>query len=150
MLSDALQLLLVTPERRLIDEAANEVQLPGLEGYLGILPGHAPLLTKLGVGEMSYRRGSETHYATVMGGYAEVLPDRVTLLAEIAERAEEIDVDRARAARERAEKRLARAGDPDIDWNRAAAALERALVRLQVTAKGGGVAAASEESHARP
>lgn len=150
MAFDALQLLLVTPDRRLVDEVVDEVQLPGLEGYLGILPGHAALLTELGVGEMSYRRGNETHYATVIGGYAEVLPDRVTVLAEIAERAEEIDEDRARAARERAEKRLAKAGDPDTDWNRAAAALKRALVRLQVAAKGGGVAAANEESHAKP
>ena len=150
MASSSLQLLLVTPERRLVDEVVDEVQLPGLEGYLGILPGHAALLTELGVGEMSYRRGNETHYATVIGGYAEVLPDRVTVLAEIAERAEEIDEDRARAARERAEKRLAKAGDPDTDWNRAAAALKRALVRLQVAAKGGGVAAANEESHAKP
>ena len=150
MAFDALQLLLVTPDRRLVDEVVDEVQLPGLEGYLGILPGHAALLTELGVGEMSYRRGNETHYATVIGGYAEVLPDRVTVLAEIAERAEEIDEDRARAARERAEKRLAKAGDPDTDWNRAAAALKRALVRLRVAAKGGGVAAANEESHAKP
>ncbi len=150
MAFDALQLLLVTPDRRLVDEVVDEVQLPGLEGYLGILPGHAALLTELGVGEMSYRRGNETHYAAVIGGYAEVLPDRVTVLAEIAERAEEIDEDRARAARERAEKRLAKAGDPDTDWNRAAAALKRALVRLQVAAKGGGVAAANEESHAKP
>jgi len=150
MASSTLQLLLVTPDRRLVDELVDEVQLPGLEGYLGILPGHAALLTELGVGEMSYRRGNETHYATVIGGYAEVLPDRVTVLAEIAERAEEIDEDRARAARERAEKRLAKPGDPDTDWNRAAAALKRALVRLQVAAEGGGVAAANEESHARP
>ena len=150
MIFDTLRLLLVTPERRLADEVIDELQLPGLEGYLGILPGHAALLTELGVGEMSYRRGRETHYATVMGGYAEVLPDCVTVLAEIAERAEEIDVDRARGAQERAEKRLTKAGDPDTDWNRAAAALKRGLVRLQVAAKGGGVAAASEESHARP
>ena len=150
MAFDALQLLLVTPERRLVDEVVDEVQLPGLEGYLGILPGHAALLTELGVGEMIYRRGNETHYATVIGGYAEVLPDRVTVLAEIAERAEEIDEDRARAAREHAEKRLAKAGDPDTNWNRAAAALKRALVRLRVAAKGGGVAAANEESHAKP
>jgi len=150
MAFDALQLLLVTPDRRLVEEVVDEVQLPGLEGYLGILPGHAALLTELGVGEMSYRRGNETHYAAVIGGYAEVLPDRVTVLAEIAERAEEIDEDRARAARERAEKRLAKAGEPNTDWNRAAAALKRALVRLQVAAKGGGVAAANEESHAKP
>ena len=149
MAFDALQLLLVTPERRLVDEVVDELQLPGLEGYLGILAGHAALLTELGVGEMNYRRGNETHYATVIGGYAEVLPDRVTVLAEIAERAEEIDMDRARTARERAEKRLAKAGDPDTDWSRAAAALKRAVVRLQVAARGG-VAVANEESQTRP
>ena len=146
---DTLQLILVTPERRLVDEAVDEVQLPGFEGYLGILPGHAPLLTELGVGEMSYSRDKETRYATVIGGYAEVLPGRVTVLAEIAERAEEVDVTRAKAAQERAEKRLTKTGDPDTDWNRATASLKRALVRQQVVAKGGGVAAASESPRAR-
>ncbi len=76
MVFDALHLQVVTPDRRLIDQAVDEVQLPGLEGYLGILPGHAPLFTELGIGELSYRKGKERHYATLLGGYAEVLPDR--------------------------------------------------------------------------
>ena len=145
-----LTLEIVTPDRALVREDVDEVQLPGYEGYLGVLPGHTPLLATMKVGELWYRVGHDKHYLAIAGGFVEVLPDRVTVLAEIAERAEEIDEDRARAARERAEKRLAKAGDPDTDWNRAAAALKRALVRLQVAAKGGGVAAANEESHAKP
>ena len=146
MVFDALQLQVVSPDHRLMDLVVDEVQLPGLEGYLGILPGHAALLTELGIGQLSCRRGKELNYVTVIGGYAEVLPDRVTVLAEKAERAEEIDVHRARAAQERAEKRMAKTGDPEMDWNRAAAALKRAMIRLQVAAKGGGVAAANGES----
>ncbi len=149
MLPDFLTLEVVTPERQLVTETVTEVQLPGREGYLGILPGHAPLITELGLGEMSYRKGRDTHHATVIHGFAEVLPDRVIVLAEIGERAEEIDVDRARAARARAEKRLATPGAPDLDWDRATFALQRALIRLQVAAKGGAVAA-HEERHPAP
>lgn len=145
MLPNAIQLEVVTPERQLISESVTEVQLPGLSGYLGILPGHAPLITELGIGELSYRVRNETHYATVIRGLAEILPDRVTVLAEAGERAEEIDVGRARAARERAEKRLASSGDPNVDWDRAALALHRSLIRLQVAAKGGAIPA--EERH---
>ncbi len=140
MLPDAMLLEVVTPERQLISETVGEVQLPGRDGYLGILPGHAPLLTELGIGVLSYRTAGETHYAIVIRGFAEVLADRVIVLAEVAERAEEIDADRARAALERAEKRLAKP-DPETDWQRATFALERALIRLQVAAKGGVVAA---------
>lgn len=147
MLPDTLNLLVVTPERQLVNEAVGEVQLPGRNGYLGILPGHAPLITELGVGELSYRKGKDLHYLTIVRGYAEVLPDRVMVLAQVSERAEELDVDRARAAKERAEKRLAKPGDPDVDWDRAMSALERALLRLQVAAKAGAVAAAHD---ARP
>lgn len=143
MLPESLTLEVVTPERQLVRQTVSEVQLPGRAGYLGILPGHAPLITELGIGELSYRAGQDTRFATVIQGFAEVLPDRVIVLAEIAERAEEIDVARARAARERAEKRLA-ATDGDTDWDRAAVALERALVRLQVAAKSGATAAAQE------
>ena len=149
MLFDYLTLQVVTPERQLLDEAnVSEVQIPGLNGYLGILPGHAPLITDLGIGELSYRKGKDTYYATIVRGFAEVLPDRVAVLAEIAERAEEIDVDRARAARERAEKLLAGTAQKDIDWDRAAVALQRALIRLQVAAKGGAVAAQAERQPA--
>ena len=149
MLLDYLTLQVVTPERQLLDEVkVSEVQIPGLNGYLGILPGHAPLITDLGIGELSYRKGKDTYYATIVRGFAEVLPDRVAVLAEIAERAEEIDVDRARAARERAEKLLAGTAEKDIDWDRAAVALQRALIRLQVAAKGGAVAAQAERQPA--
>jgi F-type H+-transporting ATPase subunit epsilon len=146
MLPETLTLEVVTPERQLVREHALEVQLPGSNGYLGILPGHAPLMTELGLGELSYQKGKRLSYLTVIGGYAEVLADRVIVLAEIAEAAEEIDVNRARAARQRAEQRLARIGEHDVDWDRAAFALERALLRLQVAAKGGAVAAAGERA----
>jgi F-type H+-transporting ATPase subunit epsilon len=139
---NTLELQVVTPQEQVIRETVRSVQLPGLAGYLGILPGHAPLLTEMGTGELSYLKGGEKYFAVVCGGFAEVLPDRVTVLADTAERCEEIDVERARAARDRAQKRLS-GHDPETDWNRAAAALERALVRLQVAAKGGGVATAA-------
>ncbi len=149
MLPEFLALEVVTPERRVIEERVSEVQLPGLGGYLGILPGHAPLITELGVGELSYRKGEDTFYATAIRGFAEVLPDRVIVLAEIAERAEEIDAKRAREALERAEKRLGNRGGGDTDWDRATLALQRALIRLQVATKGG-VAAAREEHEPAP
>lgn len=140
MLPETLNLEVVTPERQLVREQASEIQVPGKDGYLGILPGHAPLITELGVGELSYRKGKEVFYLTAIHGYAEVLHNRVIVLAEIAETAEEIDLNRARTARERAEKRLARPGDPDLDWDRATFALQRALLRLQVAARGGAAA----------
>ncbi len=150
MLPDSLTLEVVTPERAVIAEAGvSEVQLPGRGGYLGILPGHAPLLTELGIGELSYRKGKDTYYATAIGGFAEVLPDRVILLADAAERAEEIDVERARAAQERAEKRLA-TPEAEMDWERAQFALRRARLRLEVAAKGAGVAAPQEELQPAP
>jgi F-type H+-transporting ATPase subunit epsilon len=131
MLPSSIQLEVVTPERELVSESVESVQLPGLDGELGILPGHAPLITELGLGQLSYRQGGETGHLAIIGGFAEVLPDHVSVLAEIAERAEEIDVKRAEAAKERAEKRLA-SGASDVDWNRATVALQRALIRLQV------------------
>jgi F-type H+-transporting ATPase subunit epsilon len=147
MLPEFLTLEVVTPERRVVEDSVHEVQLPGREGYLGILPGHTPLMTELGSGILSYRKGLETFYLTALRGFAEVLPDRVIVLAEAAERAEEIDLARARAALERARERLARvAAEPEINWERAAASLERAMVRLQVAAKGGAAAAAAQET----
>ena len=143
-----LMLEVVTPERQLAQATVDEVQLPGKNGYLGILPGHAPLLTELGIGELSFRSGGQTAYASVGGGYAEVLPGQVIVLADVAERAEEIDVDRARAARERAEKRLADTSKADTNWARAEVALKRALVRLQVAQKGGAVAAGDDRQTA--
>lgn len=132
---DKLHLEIVTPSRLLLKEAVDEVQLPGKNGYLGILPGHAPLITELQIGEISYRQDKVSHYLSVAWGYCEVLPDRVTILAETAEKAEEIDEQRALSAKERAERRLADTQNPSIDFNRAAVSLQRALVRLQVSHK---------------
>jgi F-type H+-transporting ATPase subunit epsilon len=136
MLPEALELVVVTPERQLVREKVVEVTIPGLEGELGILPGHAPLITELGIGELSYRKSAsgERVSLAVIQGFAEVLPDRVTILAETAERAAEIDVARAEAAKARAEERLA-SNDPNIDWDRATVALQRSIIRIQVAKK---------------
>jgi len=133
-LPTTLLLEIVTPDRAHLREQVDEVQVPGSEGYLGILPGHTPLLSMLHVGELWYRIGQETHYLSIAGGFVEVLPDRVTVLAQIAERAQEIDVARAEAARKRAEERLARP-QADMDFERARIALMKSLVRLQVAAR---------------
>ncbi len=133
MLPESLELIVVTPERQLLEETVVEATIPGQQGELGILPGHAPLMTELGIGELSYRTAevSQPVSIAVVRGFAEVLPDRATVLAETAERAEEIDLKRAEEAKARAEKRLA-SGDPTIDWDRATVALQRALIRIQV------------------
>lgn len=140
MLPEAIQLVVVTPERQLLRETVVEVDIPGKEGQLGILPGHAPLMTELGIGALSYKKSASGQpvIIAVIQGFAEVLPDRVIVLAETAERAEEIDLARAEAAKARAEKRLA-SGDSNIDWDRAVVALERALIRIQVARKHHGV-----------
>jgi F-type H+-transporting ATPase subunit epsilon len=127
-------LRVVTPDRQVVREDVEEIQVPGREGYLGILPGHAPLLSELKPGEMSYRRGKELRRLAVSGGFLEVLPEQVTVLAESAERPEDIDLARAQAAKERAEMRL-KSPDPEVDLNRAAVALQRALIRIQVAAR---------------
>jgi F-type H+-transporting ATPase subunit epsilon len=129
-----LALEIVTPDRALVREEVDEVQLPGSQGYFGVLPGHTPLLTMLKVGELWYRIGQEKHYLAIAGGFVEVLPDRVTVLAQIAERAQEIDVARAETAKQRAEERLARPAQ-DIDLDRARIALMKSLVRLQVATR---------------
>jgi F-type H+-transporting ATPase subunit epsilon len=138
MLPDSIELIVVTPERQLLRESVVEVSLPGADGCLGILPGHAPLITELGIGEMTYQSkgGSESGPLAIMSGFAEVLGDRVTVLAETAERPEEIDVSRAEQAKKRAEERIAAAAsDPNVDWGRAAIALQRSLIRIQVSRK---------------
>ncbi len=144
MSANGIQLVIVTPKRQLLRESVGEVQLPGANGYLGVLPGHAPLMTELGIGELSYpgAPGKEPVHLAILSGFAEVLPGRVTVLAETAEFAQEIDVARAEAARARAEKRLA-SGDTNIDWDRASVALQRALIRIQVAHKRRGVPANS-------
>jgi F-type H+-transporting ATPase subunit epsilon len=130
-----LALEIVTPERALVTEQVDEVQLPGSEGSFGVLPGHTQLLASLQVGEMWYRIGQEKVYLAVAFGFVEVLPDRVTVLAQIAERAHEIDVARAEAAKKRAEERVARAPQSDMDFERARVALMKSLVRLQVASR---------------
>src|SRR5215218_9812099 len=132
-----LTLEIVTPDRALVTQQVDEVQLPGSEGYFGVLPGHTPLLSTLQVGELWYRIGSETHYLSIAFGFVEVLPDRVTVLAQIAERAEEIDVTRAETAKQRAEQRLSEAAQAqvDMDFERARVALMKSLMRLQVAAR---------------
>ena len=127
-------LQIVTPERSVVSTQADEVMLPGVEGYLGALPGHTPLLTSLKIGEIKYRIGTTVRYLAVSWGFAEILPDRITVLADIAETGDEIDVDGARREKEQAEKRLK---SPDADFLSVQVALEQALVRLQVAAKSG-------------
>ena len=133
-MADTFQLEIVTPEKMVVRDVAEEMQIPGRNGYLGVLPGHAPLITELAVGEISYRKVNETHYLAVAWGFAEVLPERVVILAETAERPEEIDVKRAQESKQRAEERL-KSGSTEIDFTRAEDALQRAESRLQVAAK---------------
>ena len=128
-MADSFQLEIVTPEKLVVKDQAEEMQIPGKNGYMGILPGHAPLITELSVGQISYRNGSETHYLCVAWGFAEVLPDKVTILAETAERGEEVDRERALKARDRAEKRLS-SSDPEVDVERAQDSLARANARI--------------------
>jgi F-type H+-transporting ATPase subunit epsilon len=137
ILPEKIELQVVTPERHILSEDVDSLEMPGKDGYLGVLPGHAPLITELGVGVLTYHQGGETRWLTVMYGYAEVLPDRVIVLAEIAERAEEIDVARARAALERAKADLPKAGSTEADWDRSNAAIQRAEVRLQAASRSG-------------
>ncbi|MGE5243895.1 MAG: F0F1 ATP synthase subunit epsilon [Betaproteobacteria bacterium] len=129
-----LRLQVVSADRSLVDEAVDEVQIPGADGYFGVLPGHTPLLAALQVGQLWYRTGPEKHFLAIAFGFAEVQPDRVTLLAQIAEKAEEIDVARAEAAKKRAEERLARPV-MDMDFERARIALLKSLIRLQVASR---------------
>jgi len=135
MLPEAIELIVVTPSRQVLRETVVEVQLPGADGCLGILPGHAPLITELGIGELTYRmKSGESGHLAIIRGFAEVLSDRVTVLAETAEFASEIDLNRAQRALERAQQRIA-SNDPNIDLDRAAVALQRALIRIQVVKK---------------
>jgi F-type H+-transporting ATPase subunit epsilon len=129
-----LTLEIVTPERALVNAQVDEVELPGSEGYFGVLPGHTELLASLQVGELWYRIGQEKHYLAVAFGFVEVLPDRVTVLARIAEKAQDIDIARAEAAKKRAEQRVANP-TADMDFERARVALMKSLIRLQVASR---------------
>lgn len=126
---------IVTPERQILHEQVDEVELPGVEGHFGVLPGHTPLLATLTVGQMSYRQGQERFFLAVEFGFAEVLPDRVTVLANCAERAEEIDAARAETAKKRAEARISAGPRPEVDLDRARVALMKSLIRLQVATR---------------
>jgi F-type H+-transporting ATPase subunit epsilon len=131
--ADRLTLEIATPTRLLVSEQVDEVIAPGSQGYFGVLPGHAPFLTTLGVGDLTYRIGAAEHHLALAGGFAEVRNDKVIVLADAAERPEDIDRARAERARERAERRLAgRGDDPEVDYARALQALMRALTRLAV------------------
>lgn len=132
-LPTSIQLQIVTPDKLLVNEQVDEVQIPGSEGYFGVLPGHTPMLASLAVGEMWYRKGQDITYLSLAYGVCEVLPDRVTILATLAERAEDIDVARAEEAKKRAEERLKNASD--VDYERARTALIKSLARLQVSSR---------------
>ena len=131
-MADRLTLEIATPTRLVVSETVDEVVAPGSEGYFGVLPGHAPFLTSLGVGVVTYRSGRDEHQLAVAGGFAEVRNDKVIILADSAERPEEIDRARAERAKERAERRLAGRTDEEVNYVRAQAALARALIRLQI------------------
>ena len=129
-----LRLQIVSADKSLVNETVDEVEIPGADGYFGVLPGHTPLLALLGAGEMWYRRGTDVHHLVIAFGFAEVQSDAVTILAEIAERADEIDVARAEAAKRRAEERLARPA-MEMDFERARLSLLKSLIRLQVASR---------------
>lgn len=139
MLPENLELEIVTPERHMLDEKVDYVEVPGKEGYMGILPGHAPLLSELGMGALSYRKGGDVQYFAVLAGFVEILPGRVIVLADACERAGEIDVERARASLERAKAELGRSGSADDKKAEASAAMDRAQARLDAASKAGQV-----------
>jgi F-type H+-transporting ATPase subunit epsilon len=133
-MAESFQLELVTPDRLLVSESVAEVSIPSVSGYLGVLPGHAPLLTELGVGEVSYRNAAGVQHLAVAWGFAEVLPDKVTILAETAERPTEIDVARAQQAKEKAQAAI-KSGGPDLDYHTVSSDLKKAETRLEVAQK---------------
>jgi len=147
-MADSFTLEVVTPTHLIARETASEAQIPVLGGYIGVLPGHTALLAEMGIGELTYRAGNQTQACTAIGGFVEVLADRVIVLADAAERAEDIDVPRAQSARDRAQKRLANPNDPNVDWERVQRALARAEIRLQVAGKSRGAPAAASAAHA--
>ena len=132
-LPTSIELQIVTPDRAIVKEQVDEIEIPGVDGYFGVLPGHTPMLAALSVGELWYRQGQDKTYLAISEGFAEVLPDRVTILAQLAERAEEIDRERAEAARSRAARRLD--DKSDVDYVRARIALVKSMTRLQVSSR---------------
>ncbi|MGA1369711.1 MAG: F0F1 ATP synthase subunit epsilon [Blastocatellia bacterium] len=134
-MAEKLTLEVITPERRVLSQAVDEVVVPGMDGELGILPDHTPLISRLQTGVLTFRAGTERQLLHVSGGFVEVLPGHVSVLSDVAERPEEIDLERAQRARERAERRLATLGE-DIDFRRAELKLQRAMIRIQLASKG--------------
>lgn len=129
-----LKLEIVTPERSILSETVDEVVLPGRDGYFGVLPGHTPLLASLRIGEVELRIGNEKRYLSLSGGFVEVLPDRVTVLADVAERLEEIDLERAHAKKTELERLLKEAG-PEFDFAHAQDSLRKAIVRIDLATR---------------
>jgi F-type H+-transporting ATPase subunit epsilon len=136
-MADKLNLEVITPEKLALREAVDEVVVPGLDGELGILPEHTPVISQLKTGILVYRQGNERKQMHVSGGFVEVLPDRVSVLSEVAEKPDEIDLQRAQLARERAEQQLASHSE-EIDYHQAELKLERALTRIQLADRGRG------------
>ncbi len=137
-MANKILLEVVTPDRLLLSKEVDVVVATSVEGEFGVLAGHAPLLATLAIGEMRYRDGNALDYAAVAGGFCEVTGEKVTILAESAELAREIDVDRAKRARERAEQRLAKSQSEQLDYVRAEAALKRAMIRMRVAERAHG------------
>lgn len=136
-MAEKIRLEVLTPERLVLSESVDEVVIPGLNGELGILPNHTALISQLKTGILTYRSGSEKRLMHVSGGFAEVLPDQVSVMSDVAEKSEEIDLERAQRALERAEKRVALNGD-DVDFALAELKLQRAMIRVQLAARGQG------------
>ena len=135
MAEKELLLEVVTPDRLVLSTQAEVVVCPGVEGQFGVLPGHIAFLSALEIGEMYYKAGGKTEYLAVSGGFAEVTGEKVTIVAESAEKGREIDVERAKRAQERAEKRIAAGKTAEIDWARAEAAMRRSLMRVKVAGR---------------
>ena len=135
-MADRLTLELATPTRMVVADTVDEVVVPGSDGYFGVLPGHAPLLATLGIGELTYRIGRDERHVAIAGGFAEVRNDKVVVLADTAELPQDIDRTRAERARDRAEQRLSGRSQEETDFVRASAALARALTRIQVAGRG--------------
>lgn len=133
-MANSFQLEIVTPEKLVVRESADEVQIPGKNGYIGVLPGHAPLITELGAGEISYRSNGQLHRFSMAWGFAEVLPDKVTVLAETVERADEIDVTRAKQSLTKAED-LLKSAQTEEEFSVATAKIQRAESRIEVAQK---------------
>lgn len=133
-MAENFQLEIVTPEKLVVKDSAEEVQIPGRNGYIGVLPGHAPLITELGAGEISYRAGGQLHRFSMAWGFAEVLPDRVTILAETVERADDIDVPRAEQSLKKAEESL-NSAQTEEDFSVATGKIRRAQARIEVAQK---------------